>query len=52
MALEWIQANIKQFNGNPDQVTVIGESAGAAAASVLALSPVTEGSSNCIRLTH
>ncbi|CAJ0565826.1 unnamed protein product, partial [Mesorhabditis spiculigera] len=41
MALQWIQANIKQFNGDPTRVTVMGESAGAAAASALALSPKT-----------
>ncbi|VDK33499.1 unnamed protein product [Gongylonema pulchrum] len=44
MALEWIQTNMKQLNGNPSQVTIMGESAGAAAASVLAVSPRTKGS--------
>lgn len=43
MALEWIQANIKQLNGDPSQVTIMGESAGAAAASVLSVSPKTKG---------
>lgn len=43
MALEWIQTNIKQLNGDPSRVTVMGESAGAAAASVLAVSPKTKG---------
>ncbi|PAV78564.1 hypothetical protein WR25_09582 [Diploscapter pachys] len=43
MALQWIQANMKQFNGDPSRVTVMGESAGGAAASLLALSPKTEG---------
>uniref|UniRef100_A0AC35TNQ4 COesterase domain-containing protein n=1 Tax=Rhabditophanes sp. KR3021 TaxID=114890 RepID=A0AC35TNQ4_9BILA len=40
LALEWIQANIKPFNGNPMKVTIMGESAGAAAVSALALSPL------------
>uniref|UniRef100_A0A1A9X3W0 Carboxylesterase type B domain-containing protein n=1 Tax=Glossina brevipalpis TaxID=37001 RepID=A0A1A9X3W0_9MUSC len=31
LALKWITDNISQFNGNPDNVTLIGESAGAAA---------------------
>ncbi|CAD6189269.1 unnamed protein product [Caenorhabditis auriculariae] len=43
MALQWIQSNIKQFNGDPTRVTVMGESAGGAAASLLALSPRTQG---------
>lgn len=49
LALEWIQRNIKQFNGDPTKVTVMGESAGAAAVSVLALSPLTKSkiSYNC-----
>ncbi|TKR80858.1 hypothetical protein L596_014850 [Steinernema carpocapsae] len=42
MALDWIHLNIKQFNGNPAQVTIMGESAGAAAVSLLALSPLTK----------
>ncbi|CEF69982.1 Carboxylesterase, type B domain-containing protein [Strongyloides ratti] len=42
LALEWIQQNIKQFNGDPSKVTVMGESAGSAAVSVLAVSPITK----------
>ncbi|EYC43359.1 hypothetical protein Y032_0496g2480 [Ancylostoma ceylanicum] len=43
MALQWIQANIKQFGGDPTRVTLMGESAGGAACSLLALSPKTQG---------
>ncbi|KAI6210836.1 Hydrolase [Aphelenchoides besseyi] len=43
LALEWVQRNIKQFNGDPTKVTIMGESAGGAAASALALSPNLHG---------
>lgn len=51
LALEWIQRNIKQFNGDPTKVTVMGESAGAAAVSALALSPLTKSKKGSINIT-
>ncbi|XP_018055008.1 PREDICTED: esterase FE4-like [Atta colombica] len=42
MALEWIQENIHSFDGNPESVTLMGHSSGAAATHVLALSKKTE----------
>lgn len=38
MALEWIQKYIRSFNGNPDQVTLLGQSGGATLIHALSLS--------------
>ena len=42
-ALEWIQRNINQFNGDPNNVTVFGESAGASLISYLMITPESKG---------
>jgi len=42
-ALEWIQRNIPEFGGDPSNVTVFGESAGAMAIADLVASPLTNG---------
>ena len=39
-ALEWTQENIEQFNGDPENVTIAGESAGAGATACLVASPI------------
>ena len=41
-ALHWVKRNIDNFGGDPEKVTVFGESAGAACVSLLAMSPLTE----------
>lgn len=42
-ALQWVQANIRSFGGDPGNVTIFGESAGGAAVQYLLLSKATEG---------
>jgi carboxylesterase type B len=41
VALQWVQDNIEKFGGDPNQVTIFGESAGAAAIGHLVLSNTT-----------
>ncbi|XP_011495827.1 PREDICTED: esterase FE4-like [Ceratosolen solmsi marchali] len=43
MALRWIQQNIAIYGGDPNNVTLFGESSGAACVHYLALSPMTKG---------
>jgi para-nitrobenzyl esterase len=41
--LRWVQANVAAFGGDPGNVTVFGESAGAHAIGILLASPLTKG---------
>jgi len=43
LALEWVRDNISRFGGNPDNVTIFGESAGAMSVGVLLAMPKARG---------
>ncbi len=42
-ALEWVRDNVAEFGGNPDQVTLFGESSGGMSVATLMASPAARG---------
>lgn len=43
LAIRWLKDNAKAFGGNPDLITLFGESAGGSAVNLHLLSPITKG---------
>lgn len=43
LAIKWVKENIKQFGGNPENITIFGESSGAMAIYFHLLSPMSKG---------
>ena len=43
LALKWIQSEIENFGGNPNNVTIMGESAGAMSCLLHYVSPLSRG---------
>jgi len=41
-AIKWVKENISSFGGNPDKITIVGESAGAFSVSLLMCSPLSK----------
>lgn len=42
-AIKWVKNNIASFGGNPENITIMGQSAGAMSVQQLCLSPLTKG---------
>ena len=49
LALKFVNENINNFGGNPDKVTLFGQSSGAASVGLLNLIPETKGTNKTVK---
>ena len=48
LALEFVRENIKAFHGDPGEITLMGDGAGAASVGHMIISPITRDKSECL----
>lgn len=49
LALKWVNKNIDRFGGDPQKVTIVGQSAGSTGVSLIVMSEKSKGKLNLIR---
>jgi carboxylesterase type B len=52
VALQWVQREIRNFGGDPDRVTIFGDSAGGYSICTLAVAPPVRVHHLCVHVHH